>query len=243
MVEEFTTTDRYDTKGGLQPRGRTIMSPRGVHIHSVSLEGTNLKEANSYQGDVEDTDGDRETVSWAATDSISALSEPDLTFLDRRIADNVRRRALGDAIEQEDWDRAAAYAEGIRSSKLQKQKNANHEDSPLEWAQSALDQFISENDWDAVAGYIAQLRSGATEEAKSSKPGRPSPNRKVRSDPNDSPQRRFGARSQLQHTELDSSDDSSYTSGSYEDEYTSGSYYSDEEPPVRSDKKPQEFSC
>lgn len=249
-VEEFTTSDRvYDASRGLRynrpvRKADDTNSPQNHHPSNHNLENT--------MGDNDFSDKD--TASCAATDSISALSDADLSFLENRGKEpfpDVRRRALDRAIAQEDWDLAAQMSEGMRSGKA---KRSIQRQVPNEWIQSEMDRFISESDWDAVSAYIAAIRNKAKEAerrkmdqhlgrwksrgekeiaSEATRQGR------VLSSPSNvseasSPQKRFGARSQLQHEQIQESTSyggSSYSS--YDSEYTSESYYSDEEPARR----------
>jgi hypothetical protein len=261
-VEEFTTSDRIYGASTARPRRSPPVKPlpNSDGLPQPYSEYQAPPDSNAYLGDNEDTDKD--SASYAATDSISALSEADLSFIDRKEAflDDARRKALDRAIAQEDWDLAAQLSEGMRSGKTALRTNRK---VPREWAQSEMDRFISENDWDAVAAYIAQIRSNSREAehknlashigkwkergggggtgASKTRPGR------VRQTPSNlseggSPQRRFGARSQLQHTDLSVSSYSSYST--YDSEFTSESSFTEEEPPPKPRPgRPKEFAC
>ena len=263
-VEEFTTSDRvYNNRASRNPKLVRSRLDDGSPSYAVTNNPT-------ISGDADDADADKSTVSYAATDSISALSEADLSFVDRKEAyDDARRRALDRAIAQEDWDLAAKLSESMRTTV--KSNNMNNRAVPREWAQSEMDRFISENDWDAVASYIAQVRASATEterkemqshlEGGSRGVGVPAgpahprvtavvpPAHSHASDVSgaSNPQKIFGARSQLQHRELRSVESHSSYSTTFDSEYSSGSYEqrSEEERPPAPLNRPrqQEFAC
>ncbi|KAL3917850.1 MAG: hypothetical protein SGILL_004518, partial [Bacillariaceae sp.] len=186
MVEELTdsriSAESYEGNGG--KRGRIVRGrarePVQTHLDTV------------YDGDNDDNTDDDNTASLYdndtyGTDSVSALSENDTDFIQRK--DNfeqARRRALDDAIEREDWDLAAALSEGMRAANMP----GGYERAHTSWNQSELDKFIANNDWSAVKNYIARMREKSQTSANKS----------------------IGARSQLQHKELMS--ESSWTSDS-----------------------------
>ena len=257
-VEEFTTSDRvYGGRGGIRRRKPARPGPEG---------GLGQPSQQAHDDiclvDNDDNDADKSTVSYAATDSISALSEADLSFVDRKEAyDDARRRALDRAIAQEDWDLAAQLSQGMRNSS--KSVRSVSRAVPREWAQSEMDLFISENDWDAVAAYIAQIRADATEAGRNkmqrhlgdggrggSNSPRPAQSKISDTSGTSNPQKRFGARSQLQHTELASLESYSSYSNTYDSEYTSesgGDFYSEDERPPAPSAGPRqpakEFAC
>jgi hypothetical protein len=119
-----------------------------------------------------------------------------------------------------------------------------------------VDKFISENDWDAVAKYIAYMRDRSIKESRISTrtpsareeefPRHTYPVRQTESivtntssasSTTSSYLRKFGARSQLQHSTLQSV--SSWESGSEYSDYSSASYddLMDDEP------KKRNFAC
>ena len=293
-VEEFSTSDRiYRTRRSNKPvrnTGQPSLRTPPRPYHSAANN-------NNYFGDNEFTDKDNMSY---ATDSISALSDADLSSLTDRKEQvvDVRRRALDRAIAQEDWELAAHLSESLRTSSNYKSSGVKRE-IPREWAQSEVDRSILESDWDAVTAYIAQVRTRAEEAERakmsshlsststSSRLKTPPPITSVASassplpmallqqqqqlppqartyaaavktapsnvsDAGSNPQKRFGARSQLQHEQLNTSVDS-YSSGysTYDSEYTSASSYTDEDAPrpaVAAKPKaerprPQEFAC
>ena len=184
-------------------------------------------EATSYFGDNDDTDT-KETDTVSPNDSISALSEADLSFTN---VDQQRRQALDEAIEREDWDLAAELSESLRATKTKPVERKR------EWTQTELDRFISSNDWDAVANYIAQVRSGT--ESGVQKDGKVT-------DPGRGPQKRFGAKSQLQHKSISvpGAPDEGWESASYssyESEYSSSSSDTYEE--LLAARKREKFAC
>jgi len=290
-VEEFTTSDRiYRTRRSNKPVGSigqpSLRTPPRPYHSAVN--------DNNYFGDNEFNDKDNHSY---ATDSISALSDADLSSLTDRKEQvvDVRRRALDRAIAQEDWELAAHLSESLRTSSNYKSSGVKRE-IPREWAQSEVDRSILENDWDAVTAYIAQVRTKAEEAERakmsshlsstSSRLKTPPPITSVASassplpmalpqqqqlppqartyaaavktapsnvsDASSNPQKRFGARSQLQHEQLNTSVDS-YSSGysTYDSEYTSASSYTDEDAPrpaaaakpKAGRPRPKEFAC
>ena len=269
-VEEFTTRDRdFKTRTNRLPKlARSTGDYTGVQP-TYSLTNANINGV----GETDDADADKSTVSYAATDSISALSEADLSFVDRKEAyDDARRRALDRAIAQEDWDLAAKLSESMR--KTLKSTNRGNRAFPSEWVQSEMDRFISENDWDAVTAYIAQVRANANEasqkqilnhlkaDPRTNTVVAPSQvlqscsagglTRNIQSNSSDvsgtsNPQKIFGARSQLQHRDLRSVDSHSSYSTTFDSEYTSesGDKKSEEERPPAPINRPrqQEFAC
>jgi hypothetical protein len=262
-VEEFTMSDRLYNRASRNPK----LVRSGIDNGTRPMQHASNNPISS--GDAEDADADKSIVSYAATDSISALSEADLSFMDRKEAyDDARRRALDRAIAQEDWDLAARLSESMRTTI--KSHNVSNRAVPREWAQSEMDRFISENDWDAVAAYIAQVRASAIEteqkemqsHLEGSARGLPGvgyaqprvaaavpPARSNASDVSgtSNPQKIFGARSQLQHRDLHSVDSHSSYSTTFDSEYTSESYEqrSEEDLPPAPLNRPrqQEFAC
>lgn len=238
-IEELSdrrTAETFDTRR--PPRVRRVLRSHTApalykndannsgNIHNNTHASVTTSSAfDPYLGDNEDTDQDRETDSHANSaamaDSISALSEPDHDF--RREAENeARRSALNEAIAKGDWDLAAALSDALRTAQVKSTRRKAPQQE--EWMQSELDRFISENDWDAVAGYIAQVRRRSNSK-----------------DATSNPRKRFGAKSQLQHNELNSvsswesstsyeSEDSAFT-----DEYSYGE--------VLPRRHKQEFAC
>lgn len=213
---EVKSTKSSDMKGVMRIAKRT--TPK----HEAPDEKVDPPDISAYYGDGEETDGRETDTLSLPNDSISALSETDVSFIERKEAfDNASRRALDDAIAREDWDLAAALSQGMRTRTA---KDARRKEKRTEWTQTELDRFISENDWDAVANYIAQVR-----DRNDTKVSRRRSHRSDKS--NDSPRKRFGAKSQLQHTDLNHSDESwdSGSYSSYESEYSTASSYTDEE--------------
>jgi hypothetical protein len=208
MIEELTdsriSAESYEGNGGRRGRvvrGRARDADETRHQEPVRDGGNETEEEKSTSAFENDTYG---------TDSVSALSENDTDFLNRK--DNfeqARRRALDDAIEREDWDLAAALSEGMRAANLP----GGYEKAHSSWNQSELDKFIANNDWTAVKSYIARMR----EMSKSTErdPEIISSPRKSHGDQatnKTSANKNVGARSQLQHKELVS--ESSWTSDS-----------------------------
>jgi hypothetical protein len=227
-VEEFTGSrvvpETYDASG------RIVRGRLSTGAGEKKAEHPLLEQEDQYHGD-NDTYG---------TDSVSALSENDVDFANRKENfEHARRRALDDAIEREDWELAAALSEGMRPS------SGDYTMEQSTWTQSEMDKFISQNDWGAVSGIIAQLREG--KKPSGPRPGQtpksfeadglvssdtsqsvlraPSQGRKNHNKDksllkDSSLQKRIGSRSQLQHGEILS--ESSWTSeSSYDSEYDS----------------------
>jgi len=205
------TKENYNEKGGRRVERRAIDPSIG------SVENEN--ESN-YHGDNDETD-----LETYGTDSISALSVSDMEFSSRKEKFNqARRKALDNAIKRGDWDLVESAAQDFRRKKEMVSSNVG---TSKEWTQSELDKFISENDWDAVAKYIAHMRDNNVpreermpRETEGSKQGnvgqRPMRNQERF-------EKRFGARSQLQHKELASV--SSWDTDSFydSDDYSSSS--------------------
>ena len=245
-VEEFSTRDRdYRTR-------RVTSFTRATKENTEDDTDGNNNNHNKpvekeYLGDDEHGSLGRDTESYAGTDSISALSEADLSYVDRKEAmDDVRRRALHRAVAQQDWDLAAQLSEGMRKSSGQRRRTVPPSVSK-EWTQTEMDRFISENDWDAVAACIARLRANARDAERKAinrhLKGRRSAPRGQPMAKGPGPQKRFGARSQLQHHDTSSDGDSS-SSGSTDSEYTTDS---SEEEDILQDREyarqRKEFAC
>jgi len=203
MVEELTdarlSAESYEGNAG-EKRGR-IVKGRAREVEptpEVLSDGD-----NDTQEDYGASTFDNDTY---GTDSVSALSENDTDFLNRRDNfDQARRRALDAAIEIEDWDLAAALSDGMRAVNLP----GGYEKAHSSWNQSELDKFIANNDWNAVKSYIARMREQSKKEQgnESSRKGQAS-----------SANKRVGSRSQIQHRELmsESSWSGSDSQSSYE---------------------------
>jgi hypothetical protein len=228
VVEEFTNSrlkkENYD------------VGSRSSNRRRANGKASKDEAESSYNGDNDETD-DGETY---GEDSISALSEAEGDFNRREHIELVRQRVVEEANETRLTPKAARV-------------------QPSEWKQSELDKFISENGWDAVASYVSRMKdskdgtgskvsaqtNGQRKESSKADPttdsiGRPSV--KVHHPPY--AQRKFGARSQLQHSNI--GDDSSWESeSSYEsDDYTETSYESDDEPSSLTEREHRkEFVC
>ena len=181
----------------------------------------------AYFGDNDTTDEKDTDTCSLPNDSISALSETDVSFMERKEAlDFASRRALDDAIAREDWDLAAALSEGMRTRKA---SPSFRKEITGEWTQTELDRFISENDWDAVANYIAKVRNNAKSGSKSRR--RSSPRRDTGI---------HGSRARSMRSD-ESSESGSFSS--YRSDSTTSSSYSDEEPVYRARRKGNNFAC
>jgi len=202
-----------DPKTFAPPSGQTRPSPPSA-AYSIASE---------YSGDGEDSD--IETF----TDTVSALSSLEAGFDNRKDNfDKARRMALDDAIRRRDWELAASVTENMRHRSA---VSSCPSDQYEEWTQSELDKFISENDWDAVASYIAQMRDTGKASAAAKLPTSEEQHRAaggkqvvaVSSDFENTIQKRFGARSQLQHTEDEQSLSSWESESFYESDDASSS--------------------
>jgi hypothetical protein len=214
LVEEFSSSrlnvENYDKQATVRTaRQRKMDTKRALRdaepsTYALPSGGGKVHGADSidseYSGGVEDSD--IETY----TDTVSALSFTEPEYTNRKDNfDQARRKALDEAIRLRDWELAASVAENMRMRSMDDDRS-EPSDQYEEWTQSELDKFISENDWDAVASYIAQMRDSGKayaarmmnqevkERESSSKNG-------TDSDFDKNIQKRFGARSQLQHTE------------------------------------------
>ena len=189
--------------------------------------------------------------SYDGADSISALSEDNLSYAERRDLnyDDARRRALQRAIAQQDWDLAAQMADSLRrkpsrlSQPVPPQKGGE--------AQSEIDHYIARNDWTSVENYIQNARVVAHHtERKRMNQHLMKPR----------PQKRFGARSQLQHTRDNNNNMGGSTDTSFDSFGTGHSEYTPETPPGKQQqqskgkqhllqapraqaRRPREFAC
>ena len=238
MVEEFSTEsykakETYDMKGVI--RGRRMAAVKAAAEQKLKKNKSRTARLGGIEEDESDTLSELASVPG---DSISALSMTDGESSFRNDADMARRRALDDAISREDWDLAAALSEGMRNIKTQA---APKKRSKTEWKQTELDKYISNSDWDAVANYIAKVRAKA-QQPEESDPYDESDQRSESEGSN--PRKRFGARSQLQHEDLNSAPSvSSWTSSSYESEYSSESSSSEEKYRLPLGRRSKEFAC
>lgn len=177
-----------------------------------------VEPSTEYFGDNDDTDT-KETDTVSPNDSISALSEADLSFTNNLEA---KRHALDEAIANEDWDLAALLSDSLRTTAVQPQPKKR------EWTQTELDRYISSNDWDAVANYIARVRTGSKSKSKPQAVGA---------------QKRFGAKSQLQHKNLTVRGDSwSASESSFDSDFSSSSSDTYEEI-MKARKQKDKFAC
>mmetsp|Transcript_15708 Transcript_15708/g.23795 ORF Transcript_15708/g.23795 Transcript_15708/m.23795 type:complete len:1062 (-) Transcript_15708:205-3390(-) len=212
---------------------------------------TSFESEDYYNGDNDESDYETQT------DTVSALSNPDVDIQNlQRNFDKARRQALDDAIRRKDWDLAASVTDHIRNRSYERGESNYYFQE--EWTQSEIDKFISESDWDAVASYIAYMRDNneslvvdADEIDAPLDEATPTEKRRITPDVDDatltskdaSVQKRFGARSQLQHEE-NAPSISSWDSESFweSDEYSSASSGDDGrvKPYVRQREK---FAC
>jgi WW domain len=183
-----------------------------------------VEPSTEYFGDNDDTDT-KETDTVSPNDSISALSEADLSFTNNLEA---KRHALDEAIANEDWDLAALLSDSLRTTATQPQPKKR------EWTQTELDRYISSNDWDAVANYIARVRSGGKNNG--GHPGKAKPQAV-------GAQKRFGAKSQLQHKNLTARGESwSASESSFDSDFSSSSSDTYEEI-MKARKRKDKFAC
>jgi WW domain len=185
-----------------------------------------VEPSTEYFGDNDDTDT-KETDTVSPNDSISALSEADLSFTNNLEA---KRHALDEAIANEDWDLAALLSDSLRATA------AHPQPKKREWTQTELDRYISSNDWDAVANYIARVRSGAGK-GNGEKAGKTKPQAAAGA------QKRFGAKSQLQHKNLTARGESwSASESSFDSDFSSTSSDTYEEI-MKARKQKDKFAC
>jgi len=206
MVEELSdarlNAENYEGLSG-ERRGR-IVRGRARHVDPTP--------ENLYDGD-NDTDYgtshyDNDTY---GTDSVSALSENDTDFLNRKDNfDQARRRALDAAIEIEDWDLAAALSDGMKAVNLP----GGYEKAHSSWNQSELDKFIANNDWNAVKSYIAKMRVQSKKQQGNNR------------DPS-IPNKRLGSHSQIQHTRNGASNGETLSESSWSGSDSQSSYDDD----------------
>jgi hypothetical protein len=187
------------------------------------------------------------------SDDISALSGSVTGFAHRKDEFEPRqdefeaaaKSALDEAIRNQDWELAATVTEEMRGDNHH--VIARNDITPREWTQSAIDKFISESDWGAVAKYIASMRdsNAAQQEAKDPEISHPPCNDKTYAGP---AQKRFGARSQLQHIELQKEELHSTSSWDDETSFDSESFSSGSSEATPVDNSPRrdarkEFAC
>mmetsp|Transcript_11622 Transcript_11622/g.17066 ORF Transcript_11622/g.17066 Transcript_11622/m.17066 type:complete len:540 (+) Transcript_11622:2059-3678(+) len=259
-VEEFTssrfglTTENYNDQAspprttarqrrllGLKkqpPAQESKKEPIAAITSKLKIESHNSFEPEDYyNGDNDETDYD------TLTDTVSALSNPDVEFQNlQHNFDKARREALDDAIRRKDWDLAASVTDHIRNRSFERGESNYYFQE--EWTQSEIDKFISESDWDAVASYIAFMSDNndnlavktdeinapldedmPLDEARTTAEKKMLPEIDATVSSKDaSVQKRFGARSQLQHEEDDMPSISSWDSESFwESDYSSAS--------------------
>jgi WW domain len=172
-VEEFTTRDPVF---GVKESDIQERKARGLHrqrnsnptepkTNSNTISSYFSFEPSAYLGDVEEyTETDKDTASYGqTTDSVSALSEADLSFV--TLQENLeitRRRALYDALAKKDFDRAAEISETMRMERHSQVHASKSIRQTGDEQSGPLDQYISENDFDAVVTYIDQVRAQET---------------------------------------------------------------------------------
>ena len=245
-VEEFSSSslglrkERFNDKSNYSPPRTEKQKPLRIAPKDSSRRPSPASNTSTLSADRDEAETDA-----FASDSVSALSQSDIEFNNRKENfDKARRKALDLAIRKKDWQTAAEVTNDIRGfsrSVASSRTSSTDTASAEEWTQGELDQFISENDWDAVAKYIAYMRDS---NCKSSRiPPRPTskftskqqipiyshpvqPTRSMdtssASSSTSAYHKKFGARSQLQHNELHSV--SSWESESESSEYSSASY-------------------
>lgn len=160
-VEEFSS-GRYGLKAE-QFEGNVLKtSPRKSSPEKPQrkVRQPSIEDDALYMGDNE-----APATPLYESDSISALSDPNMGFMQRKEKfEESKRKTLDDAIRKKDWELAAIVTDDMRGQSF----DGSEASSSLgqysrggqfyEWTQSELDKFISENDWDAVAKYIAHMR-------------------------------------------------------------------------------------
>ena len=242
LVEEFNTTSRYGLKtekynGLATHRG----ARRNAQDHKTLYTGRPDSDDADNDGSEDESGGGESYES-----SVSGLSGSDADFAHHKNQfDAVARSALDEAIRNEDWDLAATVTEEMRGENYPPTRGRSYA-SREEWTQSSLDKFISDSDWDAVAKYIATMRDRNASAKRDPEVAHPPSNYSSLLGPrSEGPARkRFGARSQLQHSDLESS--SSYDSGdSFGSDFysTASSEPSHEHLPPRTGDDRKEFAC
>jgi len=232
-VEEFSSdrklAETFDSRR-TKVRARNV-PPRAPKQNDVRVD-------SAYLGDNELTDLDRDNESQAES-AVSALSEPEQPDSSSKLGSNydTKRRQLNEAIANEKWDVAAKLSEDLRSMKVSSTSHTSQQRKNR--LPNDLDRFIASNNWDAVAGYISKVRStqqNGQPKIGSNRLSQRSPSNRAHSEyrsfqsvsgdsHGSNPVKRFGARSQLQHSELHSvSSWESYTTGDSEDSSYANSY-------------------
>jgi len=247
-VEEFDSSSRFSNKRfGLKAEtyGRDGVSRVGRPLSpgSVQTEDLTSKDGNGANDTSSEVD--------LGYDTVSELGHSEAEFVGRREQfDMSQRKALDEAIKNNDWELAASVADGLKDTQetsFETSATARNggKSENREWTQNEVDEFISQNDWDAVSEYIAKMRDTVVNGLSGSGHDETSPrynsstgppqgalpprsndiHRNVGSNASNA-QKHFGARSQLQHQTEDivstaSSWDSVYRTSSDESEYLS----------------------
>jgi len=234
-----TASDRRGTD--LEPRQESAVvrnqsqrsQPRGSPSRQTGMAANvKLNDNDSYAGD-NDTDGDDYSVS----DSVSALST-DIEFAGLRSRQARRKKkALGEAMEKQDWNKAASLSNELSKVSRERSDDSNQkgkfyrnvnsgsssrkDSSNKEFSQSKLDEYIAQNDWNSVAQYIAVMRSTSDNSnirqtsRREIRPSATYDSSRYSESNSHLPRKQVGARSQLQHEYLsDSSWDSESDSDS-----------------------------
>jgi hypothetical protein len=246
LVEEFGS-GRYDLRAEKYSGTATLRNAR------LSRKVAAAEQALASKNAEYDTEGGGSEMDESIiSDDISALSGSITGFGHRKDEYEPRKdefeaaakAALDEAIRNQDWELAATVTEEIRGDNHHIIAAAPRDLTPREWTQSAIDKFITESDWGAVAKYIASMRDSnfAKKEIHDPQNSHASNNYETLAGP---ARKRFGARSQLQHNELQqevnsacSSDDDGSLSGS---EFSSSGSSAITPSPRRDTRK--EFAC
>jgi hypothetical protein len=246
LVEEFGS-GRYDLRAEKYSGTATLRNAR------LSRKVAAAEQALASKNAEYDTEGGGSEMDESIiSDDISALSGSITGFGNRKDEFEPRKdefeaaakAALDEAIRNQDWELAATVTEEIRGDNHHIIAAAPRDLTPREWTQSAIDKFITESDWGAVAKYIASMRDSnfAKKEIHDPQNSHASNNYETLAGP---ARKRFGARSQLQHNELQqevnsacSSDDDGSLSGS---EFSSSGSSAITPSPRRDTRK--EFAC
>lgn len=237
-AEEMVGTAAASAKGGgnaaLQQTSEAVRT-RSQRSNRSGMAARPAEE-ESYTADHEHAD------QYSVSDSVSALST-DIEYAGIRARQERRqKKALGAAMEEKDWNKAATVAQELskreRSDDSNQRYSARYRASPArparksssasdkEFNQSELDQYIAKNDWNSVAQYIAVMRSASQDDRdnkrqpRSSRDGRSHASASYGgshySESTGMPRKQVGARSQLQFSH-------SYDESEYSDEWETDS--------------------
>lgn len=159
-VEEFDSGTRFSNK-------RFGLKTEVYDRSGVSRVGRPVSPASVHTEDIlsKDGDGANDTsteIDLHGYDSVSELGHSEAEFTSRRDQFEMsQRKALDEAIKNNDWELAASVADGLKhetSFEPSATRKGRSKPENQEWTQNEVDKFISQNDWDAVSQYIAKMR-------------------------------------------------------------------------------------